>query len=271
MPVTPDRTVYDLHGSTHDHTVVLIHGLGLTRQTTWDKMTAALARDCRLVTYDLLGHGETAVPVEPVTLTLLSQQLIALLDTLRIKRAALIGFSLGGMINRRCAMDHPDRVSSLVILNSLHERGETQQRLVEARARESHAGGPSATIDATLERWFTDAFRRNHRNDVDRVRAAVLANDHANYAAHRHVLAHGVKELIRPWPPITHPALVMTCEHDSGSTPQMSEAIASEISGSELCVIPQLRHLGLIEQPDLFSRPIADFLHRALPPIAKQG
>jgi alpha-beta hydrolase superfamily lysophospholipase len=43
-------------------------------------------------------------------------------------RAALVWFSLGGMINRRCAMDHPDRVSALVILNSPHERGEDQPR-----------------------------------------------------------------------------------------------------------------------------------------------
>jgi pimeloyl-ACP methyl ester carboxylesterase len=51
------------------------------------------------------------------------------------------------MINRRCAMDHPDRVSALVILNSPHERGEEQQRLVEERARDTSAGGPAANID----------------------------------------------------------------------------------------------------------------------------
>ncbi|WP_412505633.1 hypothetical protein [Roseovarius sp. SYSU LYC5161] len=49
--------------------------------------------------------------------------------------------------------------------------------------------------------------------------AVVLANDHANDAAHRRVLAEGVRDLIRPDPPIMHADLVMTCENDSGSPP----------------------------------------------------
>ncbi len=204
------------------------------------------------------------MPDKPVSLTLLSEQVIALMDELGITQAALAGFSLGGMINRRCAMDHPDRVSALVILNSPHERGEEQQRLVEERARDTSAGGPAANIDATLARWFTEGFRRDHADKVAAVKDVVLANDHANYAAHRQVLAEGVKELIRPDPPITHPALVMTCENDSGSTPAMSEAIGAEIPGSEVIIVPALQHLGLIEQPDVFSAPIIDYLRRTL-------
>ena len=96
------------------------------------------------------------------------------------------------------------------------------------------------------------------------MRAIVLANDPANYAAHRQVLAEGVRELIAPDPPITLPTLVMTCEHDSGSTPAMSHAIAAETPGAETLIIPGLQHLGLIEQPGLFSQPVQDFLDRAL-------
>ena len=90
----------------------------------------------------------------------------------------------------------------------------------------------------------------------------MLANDPGNFARHRHVLAHGVKELIRPEPPITHPSLVMTCENDTGSTPDMSRTIAAEIPGARVQIIPALQHLGLIEQPGLFIAPILDFLTR---------
>lgn len=257
-------TAYDLAGPAEAPAVVLIHGLGLTRASTWGRIAADLAGRFRVLSYDLLGHGETALPAGPVSLTALSEQLVSLMDDLGIERAALVGFSLGGMINRRCAMDHPERVTALAILNSPHERGEEAQKLVEARARDTSAGGPGATMEATLERWFTPAFRRDSPDAVESVRAVVLANDHANYAAHRQVLAEGVGELIRPDPPITHSTLVMTCEHDSGSTPAMSHAIASEIAGAETVIVPGLQHLGLIEQPARFAGPVEDFLGRTL-------
>ena len=191
---------------------------------------------------------------------MLSEQLYSLLNYLNIKTAALVGFSLGGMINRRFALDHPENVSALAILNSPHERGEDAQKLVEQRALDSAAGGPKATIDATLERWFTPEFRQNSPETVKWVKDTVLVNDKDNYAAHRFVLAAGVTELIDPHPPITHPTFVMTCENDTGSTPAMSKKIADEILSSEIQIIPELQHLGLLEKPELFSRPIIKFL-----------
>ncbi len=255
-------TAYDLNGPATAPIVVLIHGLGLTRQT-WVGHLPALTKDFRVLSYDLCGHGESALPTRMPSLTVLSDQLRDLMDHLNLPRAALIGFSLGGMINRRFAMDHPNRVSALVILNSPHERSPEAQRLVEERAAQS-GDGPAATIEATLDRWFTPSFHVNYPEAVAQVRANVLANDPSNFAQHRQVLAHGVLELIRPQPPITHPTLVMTCENDKGSTPDMSRAIVSEIPGAQVRIIPDLQHLGLIEQPEFFTKPIQDFLHQVL-------
>lgn len=260
MPVSRGGTAYDLTGPHDAPIVVLLHGLGLTRQVTWGGVVPALAERFRVLSYDLLGHGETALPQGEVNLTALGQQLIDLMDELGIAQAALVGFSLGGMINRRVAMDHPGRVSALAILNSPHERGEAQQTLVEKRARETGTGGPAANIEATLERWFTEDFRNDHKEIVAEVRATVLANDHWNYAAHRVVLAEGVTELIRPEPPIHQPALVMTCQNDSGSTPAMSWAIAKEMGEADVVIVPELQHLGLIERPELFVGPLMTFL-----------
>ena len=184
---------------------------------------------------------------------------------LSIGACHLVGFSLGGMINRRFAMNHPDRVLSLVILNSPHERSHGAQALVEKRAADTKWGGPAATIEETLVRWFTPAFLTESPNVVAVVRDWVLANDPQSYAACRAVLAHGVHELIRPEPAITNPTLVITCENDSGSTPAMSHAIASEIIGAQVEIIPRLQHLGLIENPDLFTASILRFIEGLSP------
>ena len=252
---------FHLDGPEGAPVAVFVHGLGLDRRGNWDGILPALPEGFRTLAYDLPGHGDSAPPGGPVDLAALAGRLERLLDALGIARAALVGFSLGGMIVRRLAIDHPGRVGGLAILNSPHERDPEQQRLVEERARKG-AGGPASAIDETLERWFTPDFLKGSPAAVARIREIVLACDPESYAAHRIVLAEGVKELIRPEPPIALPALVATCEFDSGSTPEMSRGIADEMPRAQLEIVPGLRHLGLIEQPGRFARLIGEFLER---------
>ena len=250
---------YELSGATDGPVVALIHGLGLNRQV-WDKYRSRLGQRYRVLTYDLYGHGESTPPPQTPDVTLFSEQLIGLMNELGIDQSALVGFSLGGMINRRVVIDHPDRVSALAILNSPHDRGAEAQARAERQAMDAAAGGPGATLEAAIERWFTPEFRNKHPDYIDRVRGWVLANDPYIYAQCRQVLAFGVVELIRPEPPITHPTLVITCEHDSGSTPAMSQAIASEIAGAGVIIVPNLKHMGLTENPSFFITALSEFL-----------
>lgn len=252
-------SVYELSGPTDAPVVVLVHGLGLNRHV-WDDFSAQLTQRYRVLNYDLFGHGESAPPQGNPSLTMFSEQLLGLLDELSIGRCSIVGFSLGGMINRRFAMDHPERLRALAILNSPHEREPEAQKLVEQRALDSAAGGPGATLDATIERWFTAEFIAANPDFIATVRGWVLANDPESYALCRQVLAFGVVELIRPQPPITHPTLIMTCEHDSGSTPAMSQTIAGEVRGAQVIVVPGLRHMGLTENPSFFIAALVEFL-----------
>lgn len=252
-------TIFEIRGSEFAPVVALIHGLGLTRDT-WADYVEPLAADYRVVSYDLYGHGQSSFPPELPSLKTYSEQLQALTDYLDLGPVAVVGFSLGGMINRRFAMDHPASVSSLVILNSPHARNPEDQVAVEQSAKDSAAAGPSANLDEALRRWFTPAFLESRPDIVRQIARWVTANDAQAYADCRFVLANGVVELVRPDPPILHPTLVMTCERDTGSTPAMAKAIASEIVGAELAVVGGLQHLGLIERPDLFLPRIQQFL-----------
>ena len=135
-------TAYSLTGVDGAPVVAFIHGLGLHQQT-WRDHVPVFAEQYQVLNYDLFGHGKSVQPPTPPTLTLFAEQLRDLLNELDIDCAALIGFSLGGMINRRFTMDNPQRVSALAILNSPHERGEAQQKLVEDRAAQTSEGGPS--------------------------------------------------------------------------------------------------------------------------------
>ena len=112
---SPGGTAFDLHGPEGAPCVALVHGLGLTR-AVWELTIPVLAGRYRVLAYDMLGHGETAHPGVTPTLPLLSAQLAALLDHCGIGGAAIVGFSLGGMIARRFAQDHADRTLALAVL-----------------------------------------------------------------------------------------------------------------------------------------------------------
>lgn len=256
-------TVYELNGPETAPVLALIHGVGVNRHN-WRWMLPALAARYRVLSYDLFGHGESAPPPETPTLSLYSTQLRDLLDDLGIASCALAGFSMGGMINRHFAQAHPGRVRALAILNSVHDRGEALQKAAEARVALAAESGAGATIDTALKRWFTPAFRSAQPAIVALFRQWVMANDPAIYSQSCHVLAYGVPEILRPDPPITHPTLVMTSENDSASTPAMAEAIAAEIAGARVVVVPRLQHLGLVEEPALFSEPLLRFLDEVL-------
>lgn len=256
-------TVYDFSGPVEAPAVVLIHGLGLNRQL-WQWHAPSLTTRYRVLSYDLFGHGDSVPPPTTPSLTLFANQLAELLDSVAVDAGAIVGFSLGGMINRRFALDYPQRTLALAIFNSPHERSEEAQKAIEARAAQAAEGGSEATIDAAIARWFTAEFRATRPEVIAMVRQWRMSNDPVSYRQSCQVLANGVTELIRPQPPITLPTLVMTAENDSGSTPAMSHAIAAEIHGARTIIVPGLRHMALAEAPSQFTDPLLQFLGEAI-------
>lgn len=260
---TPDGTAFRLQGPPEAPVVVLVHGLGLNRDV-WQWLAPALAPHFRVLTYDLSGHGRTDAPIGQPALRGLSDQLARLLDHLGTARAAVVGFSLGGMVARRFAQDHPARVAALAILHSPHRRSPEAQAAVLARVEDAMRAGPSATVEAALRRWFTDDCRTSRPDLMDQVSGWVLANDPAVYPRLYRILAEGVDEIVAPSPPISCPALVITGDEDYGNGPEMSAAIAAEIAGAKLVILPGLRHMALAEAPEAVNVPVVTFLRGVL-------
>ena len=178
----PDGTAYDVTGAAEAPVVVLIHGLGLNRGQ-WVFNLPALT-GFRVVTYDLLDH--------------LTGQFQRLLDHLNLHRAALIGFSMGGMVARHFAQSHPSRVRALALPNTPHRRSPEAQAAVAARVSEAETQGPAAMLEAALARWFTAKFRAESPATIDLVRSWVLANDPAFYSRYYRIFADEVLRVVAP-------------------------------------------------------------------------
>lgn len=270
MAHSPDGSFYTLTGRPDAPVVVLIHGLGLNH-ACWLWLAPVLATDFLVLCYDLIGHGQSAAPIGQPVLKDLSDQLAALLDHIGVEKAALVGFSLGGMVARRFAQDHASRTTALVLLHSPHMRTEQAQAAILARVEQARGQGPGATVEAALERWFTTPYRTANAAMMQRVRGWVLANDPAVYPQLYRVLAEGVAEIIAPEPALRCPALAITADEDFGNGPEMSRAIAAEIDGAEVLILPGLRHMALAEDPAAINTPVQAFLRRVLPIRAIQG
>ena len=262
-----------MHGKTingtyfHDQgqgpSVVLAHGLGMNH-AMWQWQVPALLPSFRVVTYDLIGHGGSPSPSGKPDLTLLSRQLLELMDHREIERAAIVGFSLGGMIARRFAIDHLERLSALAILHSAHGRSDQQRNAVHRRVDLADRNGPAATVDEALERWFTPRFAADNPDILTLVRGWILANDRRIYPLLYRVLAEGDQEIVGNLGTITCPTLVMTGEEDHGNSPEMARQMALAIADAKVVILPGLRHMALAEDPPSVNGPLLEFLRAAL-------
>jgi 2-hydroxy-6-oxonona-2,4-dienedioate hydrolase len=101
-------------GAPDNPPLIMVHGTG-GHLEAYTRNLAALARDFRVVLYDMVGHGFTDKPDRPYTTDVLSDHLLALMDALQIDRAHLSGESLGGWVAAWTAAHHPERLRRLVL------------------------------------------------------------------------------------------------------------------------------------------------------------
>lgn len=244
-------------------TIVLVHGLGLNL-AMWQWQLPALKKHYRVVTYDLLGHGDSAKPSGSYHMVQMVDQLCQLIDDLSIDRCALVGFSLGGLIVQAFTLAHPDRVSALGILHAAHGRTTEQRASIMERVAQCRVSGPGATVTDALSRWFSVEFAKNNPDVLEKVREWVLANDPAIYPELYQLLATADMGLENSIASIKCPTLVLTGEEDYGNSPEMAQRIALNIPNAQLKVLTSLRHMALAEDPDQVNHLLTHFLGEAL-------
>ena len=111
---------YEGHGD--GEPVVLLHGAFMTITNNWDGWIGELSKTRKVIAVEMQGHGRTADVPRDITYENLADDVAALLDHLKIPRADLIGYSMGGGVAMQCAIRHPDNVRKAVIISSTFRR-----------------------------------------------------------------------------------------------------------------------------------------------------
>ena len=238
--------------------LVLIHGVGLDR-TMWDGVLDCLSGRLRCTAFDMPCHGEAGMPAGEVTLRTFSDALGSVVNGLD-GAPVVAGFSMGAMVAQRFALDRPDALRGLVLMNAVFDRDEQQRAAILQRLAAAERDGPAGMADSAIRRWFTEDFRRNSPELVEPVRRRLLANDPAAYLAAYRVFATGDAGLAAEAARIACPTLAMTAEHDINSTPAMSRALARVIPNAAALVLDNLAHGAPIEAPERVADAIYDFV-----------
>jgi pimeloyl-ACP methyl ester carboxylesterase len=119
-PVNGLKMYYEVHGS--GAPVVLLHGAFMTITNNWTGWIDELSKTRKVIVLEMQGHGRTADIPRDITSENLADDVAVLLEYLKIPRADLIGYSMGGTVAMQCAIRHPDKVRKVVVISAMLRR-----------------------------------------------------------------------------------------------------------------------------------------------------
>ena len=245
---------YEVNGE--GEPLLFIHGLG-SSHGDWEAQVQFFADRYQVIVFDVRGHGESSKPAGPYSVRLFAADTVKLLNALRVGPVHAVGISMGGMIALQLALDHPQAVRSLVIVNSgaefvvrnLKERMQVWQRFFIVRLLGMRKMG-----EVLSERLFP-------KPEQEELRAVFVErwaeNDPRAYQeAMRALVDWSVADRLGD---IGCPTLVIASDNDYTPVAE-KKAIVDRIAGAELVVIEDARHAVTAERPEQFNAVLDGFL-----------
>ena len=235
------RIWYSAHGN--GPPVVLLHG-GMGHGGNWGHQVPALVEaGYRVVVVDSRGHGRSTRDERPYSYELMSADVLAVMDALRIPRAALVGWSDGACTALVLARSAARRVDGVLFFACNMDSSGTRELAL-----------PNPVLDRCLSRHVKDYVARSHTPD-----------DFAPFMA-------AVGEMQRTQPEysandlaeIRVPVTILHAERDEFIKREHAEYLARSIQGAKLVVMHGVSHFAPLQRPEQFNGVVLDFLHPLL-------
>ncbi|MFE1337749.1 MULTISPECIES: bifunctional 3-oxoadipate enol-lactonase/4-carboxymuconolactone decarboxylase PcaDC [unclassified Streptomyces] len=266
MSETPSNTLqYRFDGPEEAPVLILGPSLGTTWHM-WDRQVPELAKQWRVLRFDLPGHG--GAPARPAgSVAELTARLLATLDGLGVQRFGYAGCALGGAVGVELALRHPERLASLVLIAASPRFGtadEFRQRGVIVRTN-----GLDPIARTSPDRWFTHGFAAAQPAITDWAVQMVRTTDPGCYiAACEALAAFDVRpELGR----VGVPTLVLVGSEDQVTGPAEARTLVAGIPDARLAVVPGASHLVPVEQPAAVTDLLVTHFSTAWQPVIDPG
>jgi 3-oxoadipate enol-lactonase len=242
----------------NDHPVLLLHGLGADGESWYYQIQALIESGLRPIVPDLPGFGASPAPRYRWTIRSVAKELADLLSNLTNAPVDVVGISLGGAIAQQLALDTPEKVRNLVLVNTFAclrpERANEWVYLLRRFAIASLRGA-NAQAQAVAWRIFPGAGQADLRQIlVDKIQ-------HADPKVYRSAMRSlALFDVRRKLKNIRMPVLVITSQNDT-TVPLVNQAVLVRgISGAVQILIPDANHAVIADQPDLLNQALLSFL-----------
>ena len=259
LPIAGRRLYYDLLGPQEGPVVCLTHSLS-SDSGMWAEQTAPLiAQGWRVLRIDMRGHGGSDPVAADYSMSALAQDVAAVLTALGLARVHFIGLSIGGMLGQAFALEHGERLHSALWCDTLPASPSAAAGMWEERkAAVRRANSLEPLADATMERWFTPAFKPRQPRRWREIRDTVAGTTPAGF------LGCAAAILDFDFAPrlasLRLPVLVLCGAEDGATPPVENRRLAGLVPGARYEEIAAARHFPNVEQPEAFNRLMLDWL-----------
>jgi 2-succinyl-6-hydroxy-2,4-cyclohexadiene-1-carboxylate synthase len=249
--------------------VVLLHGF-TGRATNWRPVAERWPR-LHALAVDITGHGDSESPPDPARYTMdaFADDLAAVLDALRVERAALVGYSMGGRVALNFALRHPGRLTALVLESAspgIRDPAERASRVEsdEALARRLEREG----IEAFVDYWQSIPLWESQKSLPESKRAALreqrLRNSVSGLANSLRGMGAGAQGyLFGRLAELRMPTLFVAGALDERYA-ALAVAMAAEVPGAEARIIAGAGHATHFELPEAFAEVAGEFVTACL-------
>lgn len=242
-------------------TIVFSHGL-LWSGRMFAEQVRHLKSRYRVITYDHRGQGRSEAAPTGYDMDALTEDALALMDGLGIERCHFAGLSMGGFVALRLATRHPERIQSLILMETTAQP-EPEENVPRYRMLNNIVKlmGPWAVKKPVMKIMFSQAFLQNPARKAERHRweKELTANKRSITRAVQGVID---REGVPPeaLAAIQCPTLIIVGEQDVATVPAKSEYLHEHIPNSMLVRIPNAGHTSSVEEPEAVNTAIDEFL-----------
>ena len=249
------KNYYETHGE--GFPVILIPGMGASHQE-WFQQVPVLSKQFQVITLDNAGSGRSVHPDREISIPEMAEDISHLITHLKLKKVALIGSSMGGVIAQCCLEMLPNRIAAVVLSATF---GHVTSHIIQVlspllRSKQS----PKVRVQNVLPLMISEKFIKEKPLIVRR-----YVNQAEKMAPPREVLQRQVRAILNFTPhPLrrTHtiPMLILVGSQDPITTPEMARSLQERYPQAELHIFEGVKHLIHIEAAQVFNEKLIQFL-----------
>lgn len=247
---------YELEGN--GSTVVFINGLTMD-VNGWYFQVQEFSKKHKVLRYDCRGQGKSDKPDMEYSQTMHAEDLRNLLNRLDIQKVHLVGLSNGGMIAQHFALNFPEEVGALVLVDTCSYIDTLLHSIITLWIKATQIGGSEFRYDASIPFIFSEDFIKKNKDALEQMKkmSSEINPPNAIINLANGCLTHDTNDRLSE---ITAPTLIIVGEEDILIPMRYSRLLHEGIKGSKLVTINGAGHAPSIEKPEEFNKIVLNFL-----------